>query len=189
MPLNSFLWNYGLRHNFNLFSSWTYRGVPWQPVALHHGNGQGRLAEARFHQWDVGELDESGHLQRDGPPFLQPTHLLPGVSRPRGPGGTARGMVFYNTLLLGVRSHGDTKSQLHQKDQSIHILSHHIDNKFTDMLKINLIGHLKYGNPDIQYLATLKIKIQIYNISRTLMKNLMSDWILCTFFNFNWKLS
>ena len=57
-------------------------------------------------------------------------------------------------------------------------------NHFIGVLKINLIGLLRYGNPDIQYLATLKNKIQIYNILIILMKNLRSDFILGTFLYF-----
>ena len=57
-------------------------------------------------------------------------------------------------------------------------------NHFIGVLKINLIGLLRYGNPDIQYLATLKNKIQIYNILIIAMKNLRSDFILGTFLYF-----
>ena len=57
-------------------------------------------------------------------------------------------------------------------------------NPFIGVLKINLIGLLRYGNPDIQYLATLKNKIQIYNILIIPMKNLTSDFILGTFLYF-----
>ena len=57
-------------------------------------------------------------------------------------------------------------------------------NHFIGVLKINLIGLLRYGNPDIQYLATLKNKIQIYNILIILMKNLRSDFISGTFLYF-----
>ena len=57
-------------------------------------------------------------------------------------------------------------------------------NHFIGVLKINLIGLLRYGNPDIQYLATLKNKIQIYNILIILMKNLRSDFILGKFLYF-----
>ena len=57
-------------------------------------------------------------------------------------------------------------------------------NHFIGVLKINLIGLLRYGNPDIQYLATLKNKIQIYNILIIPMKNLRSHFILGTFLYF-----
>ena len=57
-------------------------------------------------------------------------------------------------------------------------------NHFIGVLKINLIGLLRYGNPDIQYLATLKNKIQIYNILIIAMKNLRSDFISGTFLYF-----
>ena len=57
-------------------------------------------------------------------------------------------------------------------------------NHFIGVLKINLIGLLRYGNPDIQYLATLKNEIQIYNILIIPMKNLRSDFILDAFLYF-----
>ena len=80
--------------------------------------------------------------------------------------------------LRGVRGKPD-----HQRDISPHfcpkvikiskILQHpeyhgifyyHIVNNFRDIWKINLIGLLRYGNPDVLNLATLKNKIQIHDI-------------------------
>ena len=64
------------------------------------------------------------------------------------------------------------------------IVIYHMDNILIVVLKINLIGLLRYGNPDIQFLATLKNKILIYNILSILMMNLISNLISCTFFKF-----
>ena len=36
---------------------------------------------------------------------------------------------------------------------------------------------LRYGNPDLHFLGTLKIKIQIYMFSSFLSKNMWSDFI------------
>ena len=70
----------------------------------------------------------------------------------------------------------------HQKYRGI--VSYHTDNNFIDVLKINLIGLLRYGNPDLKFLAILKNEILIYNILSILMMNLISKLILSTVFKF-----
>ena len=52
------------------------------------------------------------------------------------------------------------------------IFYYHIGNIFRDIWKINLIGLLRYGNPEVLNLATLKNKNQIHNILSILRKNL-----------------
>ena len=44
------------------------------------------------------------------------------------------------------------------------IFYYHIGNIFRDIWKINLIGLLRYGNPEVLNLETLKNKNQIHNI-------------------------
>ena len=58
------------------------------------------------------------------------------------------------------------------------IFYYHIGNIFRDIWKINLIGLLRYGNPEVLNLATLKNKNQIHNILSILRKNLKTDLIL-----------
>ena len=74
--------------------------------------------------------------------------------------------------------------KIYQRHKCRGIVGYHIDNNFIDVLKINLIGLLRCGNPDIQFWATLKNKVKIYNILSILMINLTSNLILCTFFKF-----
>ena len=73
--------------------------------------------------------------------------------------------------------------KIYQCQKYCGIVSYHMDNNFIDVLKINLIGLLRYGNPDIQFLATLKNKIWIYYISSVLIMNLTSDFISNSFFS------
>ena len=63
----------------------------------------------------------------------------------------------------------------HQKYHSI--VNYHIVNNFNGIWQINLIGLLRYGHPDVQFLATLKIKLQIYRFLNIPNKNLESNLI------------
>ena len=44
-------------------------------------------------------------------------------------------------------------------------------------LKSYFVGLLRYGNPDMQILGTLKIKLQIYGFLNMTSKNMGSDFI------------
>ena len=50
-----------------------------------------------------------------------------------------------------------------------------MDNILDGIREINLGGLLRYGSPDIHFLATLKNKIHVYDISGFLMMNPTSD--------------
>ena len=70
----------------------------------------------------------------------------------------------------------------HQKYHGIFYF--HIVKIFWDIWQINLIGLLRYGNPDVLNLATLKIEIKIHYLLIHLKQNLKSDLILSCTLNF-----
>ena len=70
----------------------------------------------------------------------------------------------------------------HQKYHGIFYC--HIVNNLRDIWQINLIGLLRYGNPDVLNLATLKNKIQFHYILSIFKKNLKSNFILSHSLNF-----
>ena len=70
----------------------------------------------------------------------------------------------------------------HQKYHGIFYC--HIVKIFRDTWQINLIGLLRYGNPDELNLATLKIEIKIHYLLINLKQNLKSDLILSCTLNF-----
>ena len=62
-----------------------------------------------------------------------------------------------------------------QHQKYLGIKRYHMDNILDGIREINLGGLLRYGNPDIHFLATLKNEIHIYDILGFLMMNLTSD--------------
>ena len=50
-----------------------------------------------------------------------------------------------------------------------------MDNILDGIREINLGGLLRYGSPDIHFLATLKNKIHIYDVLGFLMMNLTAN--------------
>ena len=60
----------------------------------------------------------------------------------------------------------------------------HIVSNLRDIWQINLIGLLRYGNPDVLNLANLKNKIQFHYISSIFKRSLKSNFILSHSLNF-----
>ena len=71
-----------------------------------------------------------------------------------------------------------------QQQKYLGIFCCHIFNNLRDIWQINLIGLLRYGNPDVLNLATLKNKIQIHDIWSIFKNNLKSDLILSQILTF-----
>ena len=74
--------------------------------------------------------------------------------------------------------------KIHQCRKYCGFWNYHLGTISIGISQINLNSLLRYGNPDIQFLGTLKNKIWIHNIWSVLIMNLTPDFISNNFFSF-----
>ena len=102
------------------------------------------------------------------------------------PASTVAGMLFLFWITYRTHFCPDFIKihKIHQRRKCRGFWNYHLVTISIGISQINLNSLLRYGNPDIQFLGSLKNKIWIHNIWSVLIMNLTPDFISNNFFSF-----